>query len=170
MNEHSYSVSQQTQIARLSARMQRELKRLQTDPPPGICAWPSNDNLLTRLEAQIEGPEGTVYAKGLFKLEIQVPERYPFEPPNVKFVTPIYHPNIDNGGRICLDILNLPPKGAWAPSLNIATVLASIGLLLSEPNPDDGLMGDISTSTIDLILIKKQDHAPRSMLCKWIIS
>lgn len=144
MNEHSYSVSQQTQIARLSSRMQRELKRLQTDPPPGICAWPSNDNLLTRLEAQIEGPEGTVYATGIFKLEIQVPERYPFEPPNVKFVTPIYHPNIDNGGRICLDILNLPPKGAWAPSLNIATVLASIGLLLSEPNPDDGLMGDIS--------------------------
>lgn len=144
MNEHSYSVSQQTQVARLSARMQRELKRLQTDPPPGICAWPSSDNLLTRLEAQIEGPEGTVYAKGVFKLEIQVPERYPFEPPNVKFVTPIYHPNIDNGGRICLDILNLPPKGAWAPSLNIATVLSSIGLLLSEPNPDDGLMGDIS--------------------------
>lgn len=144
MNEHSYSVSQQTQVARLSARMQRELKWLQTDPPPGICAWPSDDNLLTRLEAQIEGPEGTVYAKGVFKLEIQVPERYPFEPPNVKFVTPIYHPNIDNGGRICLDILNLPPKGAWAPSLNIATVLASIGLLLSDPNPDDGLMGDIS--------------------------
>ncbi|KAL5221384.1 hypothetical protein ABZP36_026097 [Zizania latifolia] len=70
--------------------------------------------------------------------------RYPFQPPNVTFVTPVYHPNIDSGGRICLDILNLPPKGAWQPSLNIATVLRSIGLLLSDPNPDDGLMAEIS--------------------------
>jgi len=34
-------------------------------------------------------------------------------------------------------------QGAWQPSLNIATVLTSIGLLLSDPNPDDGLMAEI---------------------------
>ncbi|KAM3761790.1 hypothetical protein ACB098_01G295000 [Castanea mollissima] len=135
------------QAARLDLRMQKELKLLLTDPPPG-ASFPllssSSSSSLSAIDAQIEGPEGTVYAKGMFHIKIQIPERYPFQPPSVTFVTPIYHPNIDNGGRICLDILNLPPKGAWQPSLNISTVLTSIGLLLSEPNPDDGLMCEAS--------------------------
>ncbi|KAI3814557.1 hypothetical protein L1987_14197 [Smallanthus sonchifolius] len=138
------------QAARLNLRMQKELKLLLTDPPPGASfphLSPASDLSsfsLAAIDAQIEGPEGTVYEKGVFKIKIQIPERYPFQPPIVTFGTPIYHPNIDTGGRICLDILNLPPKGAWQPSLNISTVLTSIGLLLSEPNPDDGLMCEAS--------------------------
>ena len=69
--------------------------------------------------------------------------RYPFEPPLARFLTPVYHPNIDTAGRICLDVLKMPPKGAWKPSLNVSTVLASIQQLLGEPNPDDALMHDI---------------------------
>ncbi|XP_049936557.1 probable ubiquitin-conjugating enzyme E2 37 isoform X2 [Nymphaea colorata] len=92
----------------------------------------------------MEGPQGSAYSDGVFHIRIQIPDRYPLHPPIVTFMTPIYHPNIDEGGRICLDILNLPPKGAWQPSLNISTVLLSIGLLLSEPNPDDGLMHEAS--------------------------
>ncbi|KAI5017093.1 hypothetical protein ZWY2020_037471 [Hordeum vulgare] len=128
--------------------MQKEIKLLLSDPPPGVSLKLSDEGSalpsLSSIETRIEGPEGTVYSKGVFVLKIQIPERYPFQPPNVTFVTPIYHPNIDNGGRICLDILNLPPKGAWQPSLNISTILRSIGLLLTEPNPDDGLMAEIS--------------------------
>eukprot|EP00854_Cymbomonas_tetramitiformis_P022892 gene22892-27673_t len=90
-------------------RMQRELRMLEASPPPGVCAWPV-EGALNHLQAQIEGPEGTVYAKGIFKLDVRIPERYPFEPPKVRFLTPVYHPNIDSGGRICLDILNMPPK------------------------------------------------------------
>ncbi|KAJ8562502.1 hypothetical protein K7X08_011793 [Anisodus acutangulus] len=155
------------QEARLNLRMQRELKLLLTDPPPGSSfpSLTSSSSSLSSIHAQIEGPEGTVYAKGLFNLKVQIPERYPFHPPIVTFVTPIYHPNIDNGGRICLDILNLPPKGAWQPSLNISTVLTSIGLLLSEPNPDDGLMHDVSTE----YKYNRQafDHKARSMTQKY---
>lgn len=69
--------------------------------------------------------------------------RYPFEPPKVRFETPIYHPNIDNAGRICLDTLKMRPKGSWLPSINLCTLLTTIRLLMAEPNPDDGLMPDI---------------------------
>ncbi|XP_015080765.1 uncharacterized protein LOC107024321 [Solanum pennellii] len=157
------------QEARLNLRMQRELKLLLTDPPPG-ASFPSltSSSSLSSIHALIGGPEGTVYAKGHFKLKIQIPERYPFQPPIVTLLTPIYHPNIDNGGRICLDILNLPPKGAWQPSLNISTVLTSICLLLSEPNPDDGLMHDASTE----YKYNRQafDHKARSMTQKYAMS
>ncbi|XP_034028401.1 ubiquitin-conjugating enzyme E2 T [Thalassophryne amazonica] len=125
------------------SRLKRELRMLSTEPPPGITCWQSEDRT-DELIAQIVGAAGTPYEGGIFSLEIKVPERYPFEPPTVRFVTPIYHPNIDNSGRICHDALKLPPKGAWKPSLNISTVLTSIQLLMAEPNPDDPLMADIS--------------------------
>jgi len=61
-------------------------------------------------------------------------------PPKVRFITKIYHPNIDKLGRICLDIL----KDKWSPALQIRTVLLSIQALLSAPNPDDPLANDVA--------------------------
>ncbi|KAK1350233.1 hypothetical protein POM88_054689 [Heracleum sosnowskyi] len=58
----------------------------------------------------------------------------------VRFLTKIYHPNIDKLGRICLDILT----DKWSPALQIRTVLLSIQALLSAPNPDDPLSENIA--------------------------
>lgn len=57
------------------------------------------------------------------------------EPPKVRFLTKIYHPNVDKIGRICISIL----KTDWTPALQIKSVLLSIQSLLSDPNPEDPL-------------------------------
>ncbi|KAF6274858.1 ubiquitin conjugating enzyme E2 T [Rhinolophus ferrumequinum] len=94
-----------------ASRLKRELDLLAAEPPPGITCWQDGDQM-GNLRAQILGGANTPYEKGVFKLEVIIPERYPFEPPQIRFLTPIYHPNIDSAGRICLDILKLPPKSS----------------------------------------------------------
>jgi len=88
----------------------------------------------------IKGPTQSPYEGGFYKLELFLPEEYPMAAPKVRFLTKIYHPNIDKLGRICLDIL----KDKWSPALQIRTVLLSIQALLSAPNPDDPLAEDIA--------------------------
>lgn len=126
------------------ARLTRELSRLSTDPPPGIAAYVPNPADMTAIRAQITGPEDSPFEKGVFLLLVNISGRYPFEPPRCRFVTPVYHPNIDSGGRICLDTLKSPPSGSWSPAVSLPSLLLSIRSLLASPNPDDGLVPEIS--------------------------
>lgn len=55
------------------------------------------------IEATIPGPKETPYENIEFKLSLEFGNQYPFRPPVIKFITPVYHPNIDTGksDRIC---------------------------------------------------------------------
>ena len=118
----------------LNRRIQKETERLVIDPVPGISASPDSDNP-RYFHIQVAGPQITPYENGIFELELFLPDEYPMCPPKVRFLTKIYHPNVDRLGRICLDIL----KDKWSPALQIRSVLLSIQALMSAPNPDDPL-------------------------------
>ncbi len=92
---------------------------------------------------EISGPRDTPYERGMWQLEVTVGSRYPNEPPRIRFLTPIYHPNIDSGGRICLDTLKMPPAGGWTPANSLRGVLSQIRLLIEHPNTSDPLMPEI---------------------------
>ncbi len=99
-------------------------------PTPGISAFPDADGNLLHWTATIIGPKDTPYSDLNLKLGFEFPGNYPYAPPTVLFKTPIYHPNIDFSGRICLDIL----KDKWSAVYNVQTVLLSLQSLLGEPN------------------------------------
>jgi len=126
-------------MAGLPRRIIKETQRLMAEPVPGISAKPDDSNA-RYFHVVVAGPEGSPYEGGAFKLELFLPEEYPMSAPKVRFMTKIYHPNIDKLGRICLDIL----KDKWSPALQIRTVLLSIQALLSAPNPDDPLANDVA--------------------------
>lgn len=126
------------------ARLMREMSMLSRDPPPGVAAYAPHPSDMTKIRAQISGPEGSPFEGGVFLLTVSVTARYPFEPPRCRFLTPLYHPNVDSGGRICLDTLKSPPAGSWSPAVSLPSLLLSIRSLMAEPNPDDGLVPEIS--------------------------
>ncbi|KAA0720815.1 Ubiquitin-conjugating enzyme E2 N [Triplophysa tibetana] len=126
-------------MAGLPRRIIKETQRLMAEPVPGIKAEPDEGNA-RYFHVVIAGPQDSPFEGGTFKLELFLPEEYPMAAPKVRFMTKIYHPNVDKLGRICLDIL----KDKWSPALQIRTVLLSIQALLSAPNPDDPLANDVA--------------------------
>nr|POE66086.1 ubiquitin-conjugating enzyme e2-20 kda [Quercus suber] len=133
-----------------------------SSPTPGLSAFPTSD--MTKWNATISGPSDTPYANLTFKLTLAYPSNYPYAPPEVLFKTPVYHPNVDMSGRICLDILKpggQGKEGAWSAVLNTGSVLLSIQSLLGEPNNASPLNGEAA-----LLWDRDQEEYKRKVLAR----
>lgn len=150
LNNDRYYNRINIKISIIMLRIQKELKDLINNPPVGITAGPANGDNMLKWNATIVGPSGTPYQDAVFKLSIVIPSNYPFRPPEIKFITPIYHCNINSDGVICLDLL----RDSWSPALTIDKVLLSISSLMAEPNPKDPLMPSIA----NLLEENKAEH------------
>jgi ubiquitin-protein ligase len=79
--------------ANASRRLLRELKTIQVETSEEIWLKCVDDDVFQWV-AQIRGPPETPYEGAYFNLEITVPSSYPLQPPTVKFLTRIFHPNV----------------------------------------------------------------------------
>jgi ubiquitin-conjugating enzyme E2 D len=121
-------------------RMMKEYKDILKDNESlstNFISWaPVTTESMFKILGTIVGPPTTPYAGGIFHVRINIPRDYPFTPPVCWFVTRVYHPNIDEKGAICLDLLT----DFWSPAFYVTKILAAIRSLLYDPNPDDPIV------------------------------
>jgi len=115
-------------------RIHKELTDIQNDTDSRILCQLADDHDVSHLLASFPGPPDTPYEGGTYVVDIQIPQEYPFRPPQMKFTTRLWHPNVSSQtGAICLDTLGT----AWSPVLTIKSALLSLQSLLSTPEPKD---------------------------------
>jgi ubiquitin-conjugating enzyme E2 D/E len=120
-------------------RLQKELQDISSNPPANCSAHPDAQDMF-HWTGTITGPRETPYESGHFCLDIHLPPDYPFRPPNILFMTRIYHPNVSSKGAVCLGILS----DRWVPAMTISTVLETISSLLEHPNTEDPLLPEVA--------------------------
>lgn len=119
---------------RVIKELARDLKSLDENPPEDIRVLVNDDNLST-IFADIDGPPGTPYEGGIFRMKLVLCQNFPHTPPKGYFITKIFHPNIAKNGEICVNTL----KKDWKPTLGLRHVLLVVRCLLIEPFPESAL-------------------------------
>ncbi|CAN1813992.1 Probable ubiquitin-conjugating enzyme E2 16 [Linum perenne] len=119
-------------------RLQKELVEWQVSPPTGFNH---------RWVIEVIGAPGTLYANETYQLQVDFPEHYPMEAPQVIFLNPApLHPHIYSNGHICLVssitvlffyscLINLVADilyDSWSPAMTVSSVCISIVSMLSS--------------------------------------
>ena len=118
----------------LNAIYKQEL-HLKNNPISGIN-FLFNENDITDIQADIEGPEATPYEGGLFRVTLKLLPNFPIVAPKGLFLTKIFHPNISEQGEICVNTL----KRDWNPkNWSLSNLFQVIKCLLIIPFPQSAL-------------------------------
>mmetsp|Transcript_17788 Transcript_17788/g.59592 ORF Transcript_17788/g.59592 Transcript_17788/m.59592 type:complete len:155 (-) Transcript_17788:392-856(-) len=122
-------------------RLLKEYKELSGGKAdPDIKLDLESETSLSGWTGVLTGPGGTPYEGGRFAVKIHCSSGYPLVPPQVRFVTKVFHPNVlFKTGEICLDILK---EDSWTPAWTLQSVCRAIIALLSSPEADSPLNCD----------------------------
>ncbi|KAL8822801.1 MAG: hypothetical protein Q9191_006469 [Dirinaria sp. TL-2023a] len=124
-------------------RLGKELADLKQNPLAGMNVSLVAESDIFKWQVLIDGPENTPYAGGVFNLQLNIPNDYPFKPPVLNFKTKIYHPNVadDGSGGMCLGLLR---PDQWKPNSKLSTVLVFVQQILQDPVLDDPVSANIA--------------------------
>ena len=122
------------------------MKDCQSTDDLGASIGLENDDDLFLWNVVFEGPEDTLYEGGYFRAQLKFPDSYPNNPPEMTFLSKMWHPNVYPDGKVCISILHSPGTDAfnsmetaeerWRPILGVEAILISVISMLNDPNID----------------------------------
>jgi ubiquitin-conjugating enzyme E2 M len=102
-------------------------------------------------------PTRGIWARGRFDFKFTIPDDFPFQRPSVRCETRIWHPNIEETGAVCLNIL----RDNYTPVTSICHLIVGLQFLFDEPNPESPLNKDAAaefSSSIDQFRIRAKQY------------
>eukprot|EP00347_Sterkiella_histriomuscorum_P010761 403375019 len=124
--------------------LRKQLKEIQQNDEIGCSVGLENDDDYFKWNIVFEGPSETLYEGGFFKATLKFPNDYPNSPPEMRFATKMWHPNIYPDGKVCISILHPPGTDEynnqesaderWRPILGVESIVLSVISMLNDPN------------------------------------
>lgn len=124
-------------------RLQAEQKKTRQEGMEcGFFAAPQ-DQQYNLWDVFIKGSDDSLYENTVMHAQLRFPFDYPIQPPKMKFLTSMFHPNIYPDGKVCISILHVADDDPtsyekadekWTPVQSIRTIVLSVTSLLNEPN------------------------------------
>ena len=131
-------------------QIKQEFKEISLTPTAsiGFSVGLPDENNIFEWRCTLMGPQDSPYKGGLFYLKVLFPNDYPQSKPEVRFITPIYHVNvnhvqnygeeIDPLGHVCISTIN-----NWKPNLTMKQVFIDIFALFYLGNPESPFSVDM---------------------------
>ncbi|CAM9201224.1 unnamed protein product [Discosporangium mesarthrocarpum] len=117
-----------------SSRRVRDVHVLAAEPPEGVKYLPNEDDSIAEVICDIDGPVGTPYENGIFRVRVVLGD-YPLSAPKAWFVTKVFHSNVSSTGEICVNTL----KRDWDSSVTLDHIFKVIRCLLIVQYPESSL-------------------------------
>lgn len=129
-NLHKRVVTEVTRLGSLADQADLSGEKFILDKSP--LDGSSTDTILGRIF-----PKSNLYNQASYQIEIKLPSDYPFKAPDVRFITPVYHPNVDDKGKICVELLN--QGGTYKPVTPLTDIVKAVTNVIDNPDVDHAL-------------------------------
>jgi ubiquitin-protein ligase len=130
----------------------KHYEKYSKEPIENLSIEEPNLSSINKWNFVLTGPKDTPWEDEIYNGTISFPSNYPFSPPEVRFTSKLFHPNVYSNGKICISILHEgvdeygyeDTSERWSPVQTIATIFLSIISLFHSPNCDSPANVDAS--------------------------